>query len=119
MNAGIRKGAAPGGILTLAIKDKADLYNSYMPYLKNGGLFAPTEKPYQIGDDVFMVVDLPDEPEKMPVAGSVVWVTPVGAQGNKVPGVGIHFNGEDDTIVRKIETMLAGSLESNKPTHTM
>jgi type IV pilus assembly protein PilZ len=119
MNSGFRKGAAPGGILTLAIKDKAELYKSYMPYLQNGGLFAPTEKSYQIGDDVFMVVDLPDEPEKMPVAGSVVWVTPPGAQGNKVPGVGIHFNGEDDTIVRKIETMLAGGLESDKPTHTL
>ena len=55
----------------------------------------------------------------MPVAGSVVWVTPPGAQGNKIPGVGIHFNGEDDSIVRKIETMLVGSLESGKPTHTM
>ncbi|MFT6309761.1 MAG: type IV pilus assembly protein PilZ [Porticoccus sp.] len=119
MNAGIRTGAAPGGILTLTIKDKAELYKSYMPYLKNGGLFAPTEKPYQIGDDVFMLVDLPEEPEKMPVAGSVVWVTPPGAQGNKIPGVGIHFNGEDDTIVRKIETMLVGILESGKPTHSM
>ena len=119
MNTSVRTGAAPSGILTLVIKGKAELYQSYMPYLKNGGLFAPTSKPYEIGDDVFMLVDLPDEAEKMPVVGSVVWVTPKGAQGNKIPGVGIHFNGEDDSIVRKIETMLVGSLESGKPTHTM
>ncbi len=39
--------AAPSqGILSLNIKDKSALYAAYMPYVKNGGLFIPTNKQY-------------------------------------------------------------------------
>jgi len=107
------------GILSLTIKDKAVLYAAYMPFLKNGGLFIPTNKPYKLGDEVFMLLSLMDEPEKIPVAGKVVWVTPRRAQGNRAAGIGVQFNGQDDTASRKIETYLAGALESERPTHTL
>ena len=107
------------GILSLTIKDKSVLYAAYMPFIKNGGLFIPTSKQYQLGDEVFMLLKLMDEPEKIPVAGKVVWVTPKGAQGNKVAGVGVQFNDEDDTARNKIETYLAGAIKSDRMTHTM
>ena len=107
------------GILSQTIKDKAVLYAAYMPFLQNGGLFIPTNKPYRIGDEVFMLLNLMDEQEKIPVAGKVVWVTPKRAQGNRASGIGVQFNGQDDTASRKIETYLAGALESERPTHTM
>lgn len=110
---------ARNGILSLTIKDKAVLYAAYMPFLVNGGLFIPTNKPYKINDEVFMLLNLMEEPEKIPVAGRVVWVTPRGAQGNRAAGIGVQFNGQDDTANRKIEAYLAGSLESDRPTHTM
>lgn len=111
--------AAKNGILSLTIKDKAVLYAAYMPFLENGGLFIPTNKPYRVGDEVFMLLSLMEEPEKIPVAGKVVWVTPKRAQGNRAAGIGVQFNAQDDTASRKIETYLAGSLESDRPTHTM
>ena len=107
------------GILSLTIKDKSVLYAAYMPVIKNGGLFIPTSKQYQLGDEVFMLLKLMDEPEKIPVAGKVVWVTPKGAQGNKVAGVGVQFNDEDDIARNKIETYLAGAIKSDRMTHTM
>ncbi|WP_020408827.1 PilZ domain-containing protein [Hahella ganghwensis] len=113
------KFGARSGILTLTIKDKAVLYAAYMPFVKNGGLFIPTAKSYQLGDEVFLLLNLMDEPEKIPVAGKVVWVTPKGAQGNRAAGIGVQFNGEDETARNKIETYLAGALSSDRPTHTM
>ena len=107
------------GILSLTIKDKSVLYAAYMPFIKNGGLFIPTSKQYQLGDEVFMLLKLMDEPKKIPVAGKVVWVTPKGAQGNKVAGVGVQFNDEDDIARNKIETYLAGAIKSDRMTHTM
>lgn len=112
-------GGARSGILTLSITDKALLYASYMPFLKNGGLFIPTNKNYKLGDEVFMLLNLMDEPEKIPVAGKVVWVTPMGAQGNRKAGVGIQFTGKDATAMNKIETYLAGALSSERPTMTL
>ncbi|WP_426417805.1 PilZ domain-containing protein [Aestuariirhabdus sp. LZHN29] len=107
------------GILSLTIKDKAVLYAAYMPFVSHGGLFIPTNKNYGLGDEVFMLLNLMDEPEKIPVAGKVVWVTPRGAQGNRAAGIGVQFNEKDDIARNKIETYLAGSLESDRPTHTM
>ncbi len=108
-----------GGILCPVMKDKAVLYAAYMPFLQGGGLFIPSTKSYKLGDDVFMLLALMDEPEKMPVAGKVVWITPKGAQGNKAAGIGVQFNDPDNTVQRKIETYLAGSLESDRATYTM
>ena len=62
------KRGARNGILSLAIKDKAVLYAAYMPFIQNGGLFIPTKKEYELGDEVFMLLNLMDEPEKLPEA---------------------------------------------------
>lgn len=112
-------GGPRNGILSLTIRDKAVLYAAYMPFVQNGGLFIPTNKTYNLGDEVFMLLNLMDEPEKIPVAGKVVWITPKGAQGNRAAGIGVQFSGEDDSAAKKIETYLAGSIESDRPTHTM
>ena len=107
------------GILSLTIKDKAVLYSAYMPFLENGGLFVPTNKAYALGDEVFMLLTLMDEAEKVPIAGKVVWVTPRGAQGNRTAGIGVQFSEQDAAANAKIENHLAGSLGSDRPTHTM
>ncbi|MEH6387695.1 MAG: PilZ domain-containing protein [Pseudomonas profundi] len=107
------------GILSLTIKDKSVLYAAYMPFVKHGGLFIPTNKSYRPGDEVFMLLNLMDEPEKIPVAGKVVWVTSKGAQGNRAAGIGVQFSDQDNTARSKIETYLAGALKSDRPTHTM
>ncbi len=108
------------GMLTLAIKDKAALFNAYMPFVRGGGLFVPTTKPFQLGDEVFMLLSLMDE-ERIPVAGKVVWITPSGAQGNRVAGVGVQFNetADGESARTKIESVLAGILSQERATNTM
>jgi len=108
------------GILSLTIKDKAALYAAYMPFIKNGGLFIPTGKAYSLGDEVFMLLTLMDDKERLPVAGKIVWMTPQGAQGNKTTGIGVQFGAQDKGQTRsKIETFLAGALKADRMTHTM
>lgn len=114
-------GGARQGILSLAIKDKGALYNAYMPYVRGGAIFVPTPKRYSLGDEVFILLSLLDEKERLPVAGKVIWLTPTGAQGNRAAGIGVQFSEtvEGETVKNKIETMLAGMLGADKPTHTM
>ncbi len=107
------------GILSLTIKDKAVLYAAYMPFLQNGGLFVPTSKEYSIGDDIFMLLTLMEESEKIPIAGRVVWITPAGAQGNRQAGIGVQFSEQDAAANAKIENHLGGALNSERHTHTM
>lgn len=108
------------GILSLTIKDKNALYAAYMPFIRNGGLFIPTSKKYRLGDEVFMLLSLLEETERIPVAGKIIWITPVGAEGNRAAGIGVQFSDQDGGLARnKIEGYLAGALKSDKPTHTM
>jgi type IV pilus assembly protein PilZ len=112
----------PGGrgMITLHIKDKDMLFKCYLPFLKNGGLFYPTDKPYRLGDEVFMLVTLISENDKIPVAGQVAWINPPHAQGNRPAGIGVHFGDQDKGETRsKIETMLVGMVAADKPTFTM
>ena len=115
-----RPGGSAPGILTLNIKDKSALYVSYMPFIKNGGLFIPTTRDSKLGDEVFLLLTLMDSAERLPVAGKVVWVTPKGAQGKRQQGIGVQFSTQDGgATVKKIEGYLAGALGADRPTHTM
>ncbi len=108
------------GILSLTIRDKSSLYASYMPFIKNGGLFIPTAKTYNLGDEVFMLLTLIDSKDKLPIAGKVVWISPTNSQANKIAGIGVQFSELDKGATKhKIETQLAGALQSGRATHTM
>lgn len=108
------------GILSLAIRDKSSLYATYMPFVKNGGLFIPTTKSYELGDEIFMLLTLMEDQERLPVAGRVIWTTPISAHGNRTPGIGVQLSELDNGATRnKIETLLAGVLKSDRQTHTM
>ena len=108
-------------VLSLNISSKSALYAAYMPFLKNGGIFLPTSRDYKLGDEIFMLLQIMDDPTKHPVAGTVAWITPPGAQGNKTQGIGVQFAGDDagQVLRNRIEQILAGHLGSSRPTHTL
>lgn len=108
-------------VLSLNINSKSALYAAYMTFLRNGGIFIPTTRVYSLGDEVFMLLSLMDDPVKLPIAGTVVWITPAGAQNSKAQGIGVHFKSDESGIEarRKIEGILGGVMQSSRPTHTM
>ena len=107
------------GILSLSIKDKNTLYLSYMPFVINGGLFIPTTRDYEMGQEVFLLLNLMDETESLPIIGKIIWITPPRSGSFRPGGIGVQFSDQDGGIARnKIENYLAGA-QSNRSTHTM
>ena len=108
-------------VMQLAIKEKAALYAAYIPFFAEGGIFVPTPREYRLGDDVYVLLTLPDDPQRYPVAGKVAWVTPARAGGNRTQGVGIQFPKDDKSrqLRAKIEELLGSALASEKPTQTI
>ncbi len=108
-------------VLSLNINSKSALYAAFMPHLKAGGIFIPTTRAYKIGDEVFMLLSLMDDPAKLPIAGTVVWVTPAGAQNGRAQGIGVHLNNDKggQEARRNIEGQLGGVMQSARPTHTL
>ncbi|WP_235548547.1 PilZ domain-containing protein [Noviherbaspirillum sp. Root189] len=108
-------------VLSLPIKEKAALYAAYMPFLQNGGIFVPTNKPYKLGDEIYLILTLMDDPTKYPIAGKVAWVTPSGANNNKAQGIGVHFSSDESglRVKQRIEELLGAALRSSRATHTL
>lgn len=113
-------GARPS-VVQLAIKEKAALYAAYIPLFKEGGVFIPTTRDYQLGADVYVLLTLPEDTQRYPVAGKVAWVTPARAAGNRTQGVGVRFPNDDKSrlLKLKIEEILGAHLASDRPTQTI
>ena len=108
-------------VMQLNIKEKAALYAAYIPIFEEGGIFVPTPREYKLGDDVYVLLTLPDDPQRYPVAGRVAWVTPARAAGNRTQGVGIQFPKDEKSrqLKHRIEEILGTALASDKPTQTI
>lgn len=107
-------------VMSLSIKEKAALYAAYMRFVDGGGLFIPTTRPAHLGDEIYAILTLMDEPNKVPIPGKVCWVTPAGVPGRQ-QGIGIQFakNEAGEQARTTIEALLSGALKSARPTHTI
>ncbi|HSH47559.1 MAG TPA: PilZ domain-containing protein [Halomonas sp.] len=105
--------------LSLSFKDPATLLSAYMPALENGGIFVPTRERFALGEEVHLLLGLPDDSRREPVTGQVVWVSPEGAAGRRIAGVGIHFSPESQAARARIEDLLAGQLDKRAATYTL
>ena len=106
--------------ISCSFGDEGGLYLAYMPCIKGGGLFIRTKTPYVLGSPVCLSINLLNEPDSCLIDGKVVWITPIGAQGNKPAGIGVQFIGENSRyFCNKIETYLAGMLKSTQGTDTI
>jgi type IV pilus assembly protein PilZ len=113
--------AARPSVIQLSIKEKAALYAAYIPLFAEGGIFIPSSRDYRLGDDVYVLLSLPDDPQRYPVAGKVAWVTPPKAQGGRTQGVGIRFPADEKSkqLKLKIEETLGANLSSDRQTQTL
>ena len=115
--------AAPGrpSVIQLVFREKGALYAAYMPALTDGGLFVPTTRDYMLGDDIYLLLSLPEDNQRYPVAGKIAWITPANASGGRTQGVGVRFPADEKTRVLrlKIEEILGTAISSHKPTQTI
>jgi len=113
--------ASRPSVIQLVFRDKGALYAAYMPILAEGGLFVPTTRDYRLGDDLYMLVTLPEDPQRYPVAGKVVWITPANASGGRTQGVGVRFPNDEKTraLRARIEEALGTATVGSKPTQTI
>ena len=108
-------------VIQLAIKEKAALYAAYIPLFTDGGVFIPTTRDYKLGEDIYLLLSLPEDPQRYPVAGKVGWITPANASGGRTQGVGVRFPNDEKSrgLRQRIEESLGTSLSSAKPTQTI
>ncbi len=104
---------------TLEFLSDRELYQSYMPFVKNGGLFIRTPELYNIGEEVTLEVTLPDSLEPSTVIGKICWQTPVGVQSGTPAGIGVSFEEDTDNIRNLIEKSIGRLLNSSEPTLSM
>ena len=121
----VNPAVAPAGprptVIQLVFREKGALYAAYMPVFSDGGVFVPTTREYKLGEDIYLLLSLPEDSQRYPVAGKVGWITPANASGGRTQGVGVRFPTDEKTraLRLKIEEMLGTTLSSAKPTQTI
>ena len=118
---GAAAASARPSVIQLVFREKGALYAAYIPLFAEGGLFVPTTREYRLGEDIYLLLSLPDDPQRYPVAGKIGWVTPANASGGRTQGVGVRFPTDEKTrlLKVKIEEILGTSISSAKPTQTI
>jgi len=115
--------AAPNrpSVIQLVFRERGALYAAYMPMFSEGGIFVPTTRDYKLGEDIYLLLSLPDDPQRYPVAGKVGWITPANASGGRTQGVGVRFPTDEKSraLRQRIEEALGTSISSVKPTQTI
>ncbi len=113
--------SARPSVIQLVFREKGALYAAYIPFLSDGGLFVPTTRDYRLGEDIYLLMSLPDDPQRYPVAGKVAWITPANASGGRTQGVGVRFPNDEKSrqLKIKIEEALGTMISSAKPTQTI
>ena len=108
-------------VIQLAIKEKAALYGAYISAFTDGGIFVPSTKEHRLGDDVYVLLALPSDPQRYPLAGKVAWINPAGASADRRQGIGVRFPADEKgkALKEKIEQILGSALNSDRPTQTI
>lgn len=114
-------GGSRPSVIQLVFREKGALYAAYIPLFAEGGLFVPSTREYQLGDDIYLLLSLPGDPQRYPVAGKVGWLTPANTPGGRTQGVGVRFPADEKSRVLKIkiEEVLGTAISSSKPTQTL
>ncbi len=104
--------------LSLIIKDNAELHAHYMPFIESGAIFVPTKEEYNIGDKATAYLLLKQLGKKIPIQGTVVWITPDIKHTNTKAGIGIQFTGTNAEKIKQFIERMLGTLLNTPPTKT-
>ena len=109
-----------GGISTCHIENIEKLYASYLSFVSNGAIFVPSDKPQELGNEVFIAITLPNSSERLPMSGKVVWIN-TKAQNDRPAGFAVQIGTDiaGQRIKNEVERLLAGRIGGLQPTYTM
>lgn len=101
-------------IIRVTFNNKNELTKAYIKHFKYGGIFIAGNLNYTYGEEIFLIVGLPEGSEPIAVSGKIDWLSPASAVGYP-PGIGVHFNFEraGQDAKSKIEIMLGGLLQNS------
>lgn len=105
---------------TIVINEKKDLYKSYMPYIRGGGLFISfneeTFNKVSPGDKVLILFSMLEDRRKTTIAGTVIWINKTGV--NKGYGVAFTPNPQTKALKESIEANILDMTVRKEPTFT-
>lgn len=81
--------------LKYEIQNQIELNFSFMPFIKGGGIFVPTNDEFSLGDHVNVELHLPGHPEPTHIEGKIVWITPHNSLYQVYPGIGVQLIGDN------------------------
>ena len=94
------------GFYSLVLEDADSLSAAWLPFLEPGGLFVATRRDHFLGEEVVLLLQLPDG-EKHSLAGSIAWIGADDLSGRR-PGAGVALDGEEGQALAETIRRIVG-----------
>ena len=94
------------GFYSLVLEDADSLSAAWLPFLEPGGLFVATRRDHFLGEEVVLLLQLPDG-AKHSVAGSIAWIGAEDISGQR-PGAGVALDGEEGQALAETIRRIVG-----------
>lgn len=94
--------------IQLYFKARHHLYMSYMPDVQTFGLFVPTSRDLEIGQNIHVLLKILDEPERSFISARVIDKREAGNKAEKPKGLFLQFDDENSLELKnKIDELLS------------
>lgn len=105
-----------GHVFRVDFLEPSAVYNCYMPFYVNKGIFVPSSHVSGLDEHVFLAATLPGDPTVYFMSGRVSWV---GAGRRK--GFGVHLFSEESSkrFCIAVEALLLRQTNASAATYTM
>lgn len=92
---------------SLVLEDAAAAGRVWLPFLKPGGLLVTTRREHTLGEEVVLLVQLPDG-AKHSVSGRIAWISAETLSRPGRSGAGVALEGEEGLALSGKINQLAG-----------
>ena len=99
------------GFYSLVLGDSESVRRAWLPFLEPGGLFVPTRREHVLGEELVLLVQLPDN-TKQSFAGRVAWISAAETSGGRRRGIGVAL---EDSEGRALMSEFRNNLAQESP----
>jgi len=92
--------------IPVAYRTVGSFLSDWATNISQGGLFINTRKPFPVGTEVKIIIQLPGAAFPFDITGKVSRVEPLGNSANAAPGMAVEFTELDRVKREKIESFV-------------
>ncbi len=100
--------------LSVVLRDAESVQRYFLPQVRGGGILVETPNLLPMGADVLLMITLPDNGQRTPLQGKVIWIMPKDNRDGHPPSMGIRFTNDRSGVLTRIQSIISSLPKGQK-----